>query len=89
MHTNLKIVVKMFDIIKHLDIKKQRDVFVGGGAQCKIIIHSYLSHGTILWSSTYSYYLNYIHICQKKAVRCIFKSSYNSHTDPLFQRVES
>ena len=31
-------------------------------------------------------YLNYIRICQKKAVRCIFKSSYNSHTDPLFQK---
>ena len=36
--------------------------------------------------STYSSYLNSIRICQKKAVRCIFKSSNNSHTDPLFQK---
>ena len=50
------------------------------------LVHSYLSYGTILWGSTYSYYLNSIRICQKKAVRCIFKSSYNSHTDPLFQK---
>ena len=30
----------------------------------------------------------YMYLCQKKAIiiRCIFKSSYNSHTDPLFQK---
>ena len=50
------------------------------------LVHSYLSYGTILWGSTYSSYLNSIRICQKKAVRCISKSSYNSHTDPLFQK---
>ena len=50
------------------------------------LVHSYLSYGIILWGITHSSYLNYICIYQKTAVRCIFKSSYNSHTDPLFQK---
>ncbi len=50
------------------------------------LVHSYLSYGTILWGSTYSSYLNAIRLCQRKAVHCVFKSAYNTHTDPLFKK---
>ncbi len=53
------------------------------------LVHSYLSYGTILWGSTYPSYLNAIRICQRKAVRCVFKSAYNAHTGPFFKKVGS
>ena len=47
--------------------------------------HSYLSHGVILCGGTYSTHLNAIRVSQKKAVCCIYNSTYNAHTHPLFQ----
>ena len=49
------------------------------------LIHSYLSYKIILWGGTYSTHLNGICVCQKKAVRCMYNSTYNAHTHPLFQ----
>ena len=48
------------------------------------LIHPYISYGIVLWGSTYSSYLQKIRICQKKAIRHIYRSAYNAHTDPLF-----
>ena len=48
-------------------------------------IHPYISYGIVLWGSTYSSYLQKIRICQKKAIRHIYRSAYNAHTDPLFK----
>ncbi len=48
------------------------------------LFHSYITYGIVLWGSTYSSYLQQIRICQKKAMRCIHRSAYNAHTDPLF-----
>ncbi len=49
------------------------------------LVHSYISYGIVLWGSTYSSHLQQLRVCQKKAVRCIYKSAYNAHTDPLFR----
>ena len=49
------------------------------------LVHSYLSYGVILWGGTYSTHLNAIRVSQKKALRCIYNSKYNTHTHPLFQ----
>lgn len=49
------------------------------------LVHSYISYGIVLWGSTYSSNLQKIRICQKKALRCIYGSVYNAHTDPLFR----
>ena len=49
------------------------------------LIHPYISYGIVLWGSTYSSYLQKIRICQNKAIRHIYRSAYNAHTDPLFK----
>ena len=43
------------------------------------LIHPYFSYGIVLWGSTYSSYLQKIRICQKKAIRHIYRSAYNAH----------
>ena len=45
-----------------------------------------LTYGIILWGPTYRCHLKQLSILQKKAIRCIHKSYYNAHTEPLFIR---
>lgn len=58
----------------------------------KIIYHSliypYLTYGNLLWGSSHSMHLRRLEILQKKAVRTISKMSYNSHTEPLFKKLQ-
>ena len=50
------------------------------------LVQSYVTYGIILWGKTYETHLNAIKVCQKKAVRCIYKTDYNAHTRPLFEQ---
>src|SRR6218665_1275277 len=48
------------------------------------LIYPYLTYCNMIWSSTYTSRLSHLVILQKKAIRIITKSPYNSHTAPLF-----
>ena len=48
------------------------------------LIHSHLTYGLLLWGGASRTKLNSIFIKQKKALRCVFQQKYNSHTNPLF-----
>ena len=50
------------------------------------MVQPYLTYGIILWGPTYRCHLKQVSILQKKAIRCINKSYYNAHTEPLFIR---
>lgn len=47
----------------------------------------HLEYGITVWGNANSASLEKIEKLQKKAVRCISKAKYNSHTDPLFGRL--
>ena len=49
------------------------------------LFQPYLVYGITLWGSTNKRYLKPIEQLQKKAIRYITKSAYNSHTQPLFR----
>jgi hypothetical protein len=48
-------------------------------------IHSHLIFGIHIWSCTADSNLKQLTIKQKMAVRILYNSSYNSHTEPLFK----
>ena len=48
------------------------------------LILPYLSYNTIIWGACSKYLLERINLLQKRAVRIISKTSYDSHTKPLF-----
>ena len=52
------------------------------------MIYPYLIYGNLIWGGTYSTHLNPLLLLQKRAVRIISKSSYLSHTDPIFSKLE-
>ena len=49
--------------------------------------HSHLLYCPIIYSCTSQGNINRLLIQQKKAIRTITKSSYNTHTEPLFQQL--
>ena len=49
------------------------------------LIHPYFEYCNIAWDSCRSSLLNKLFICQKKAIRLITCSKWNSHTSPLFK----
>jgi len=49
--------------------------------------HSHLLYCPIIYSCTSQGNINRLYIQQKKAIRTITKSSYNAHTEPLFQQL--
>ena len=49
------------------------------------MIHPYLSYGNLTWGCAKQSFLNKTFLLQKRAVRIINKSHYNSHTEPLFK----
>ena len=50
------------------------------------MVQSHLTYGVTLWGPTYLCHLKQLSILQKKAIRCINKAHYNTHTEPLFIR---
>lgn len=52
------------------------------------LIQPYLSYCNFIWSSTYPTHLSTLNILQKKAIRIITKSPFNSHTKPLFANLK-
>ena len=48
------------------------------------LIYPYFTYCNFIWSSTYKIHLKSIQILQKKAIRVITKSPFNSHTGPFF-----
>jgi len=51
------------------------------------LIHPYLNYCNLIWTSTYPTHLDKLQILQKKAIRVITNSSYNSHTKTLFHNL--
>ena len=51
------------------------------------LILPYLSYNTIVWGACSKYLLERINLLQKRAVRIISKTSYDSHTMPLFYKL--
>jgi hypothetical protein len=51
------------------------------------LFHSHLMYGILLWGTTYQKFLHPLEILQKKAIRTITHSPYNSHTSGHFQRL--
>jgi hypothetical protein len=49
------------------------------------LVHSHLIYGIHIWSCTALSNLTSLEKLQKKALRIITKSTYNSHTEPLFK----
>ena len=49
------------------------------------LIESHLTYGITLWGHTYKSHLRQIATQQKKSLRFISNTTYNAHTDPLFE----
>ena len=50
------------------------------------MIHPYITYGILAWGNARKSEVNRTYLLQKRAMRIINKSSYNSHTDPLFKK---
>jgi hypothetical protein len=48
------------------------------------LVYPYLTYCNLIWSSTYISHLRGLQILQKKALRVITKSAFNTHTRPIF-----
>ena len=55
---------------------------------CNSLVQPFLEYGITAWGSAKRKLLGKIEQLQKKAVRCISNSSYNSHTEPLFGKLK-
>jgi len=49
------------------------------------LIHPHISYGILAWGNANASILNPIKLLQKRAIRLVHNSAYNSHTDPLFK----
>jgi len=52
------------------------------------LIKPYLIYCNIIWGNTYTKYLNKVNILQKKIIRIITFSGFNTHTGPLFRKLK-
>ena len=52
------------------------------------VFHCHLLYAVIIWSCSRSGQLNEIFKMQKKAIRIVAGVSYNSHTEPLFKKLQ-
>jgi len=50
------------------------------------MIHPHISYGILAWGNAASKNLNRTTILQKRAIRIINRTAYNSHTEPLFKK---
>jgi hypothetical protein len=51
------------------------------------LIHPYLSYCNIVWAIDKTTFLDKLFVSQKKAIRIITNSKYNTHTEPLFSKL--
>jgi hypothetical protein len=51
------------------------------------LIYPYLAYGNMIWASNYEHRLQRIKILQKRIIRLITGSPYNTHTNPLFKHL--
>ena len=51
------------------------------------LIQPYLTYCIVNWGGTYPSYLQKLHVSQKKIIRIISNSGFNSHTEPLFKEL--
>ena len=49
------------------------------------IVHPHLTYGILAWGNASSSAFHRTTILQKRAIRTIHRSNYNSHTEPLFK----
>ena len=49
------------------------------------LVHPYIEYGILAWGGANSSILRHTVVLQKRAMRYIPNSTYNSHTDPLFK----
>jgi len=52
------------------------------------LVYPHIIYGITLWGNTYNVHLNKIIILQKKIVRVITNSEYNTHSEPLFKMLQ-
>jgi len=52
------------------------------------LIKPYFTYCIIIWGNTYKTYVHKLYIQQKKIIRIIHFSGFNSHTDPLFRKLK-
>ena len=52
------------------------------------LVYPYLTYCNIIWTSTYPTHLRKLQLAQKRAIRIITKSPFNSHTQPLFSTLK-
>jgi hypothetical protein len=50
------------------------------------LVVPYLTYGIVAWGDTNRSLLKRLHILQKKCLRTVANTKYNSHTDPLFKK---
>ena len=53
----------------------------------RALIEPYLTYCVVNWGGTYPSYLNKLSVSQKKIIRIISNSGFNSHTEPLFKKL--
>ena len=53
------------------------------------LILPYIMYGIEVWGSTFGYIMNRVLVCQKRAVRSIFKLPYDAHTSVFFKVINS
>ena len=51
------------------------------------LIHPHLSYGITAWGNAFQVTLKRTTILQKRAIRTICRANYNSHTEPLFKKL--
>ena len=49
------------------------------------LVHSHLTYGLLAWGSANASAINKTALLQKRAMRTVFNTAYNSHTEPLFK----
>ena len=50
------------------------------------LIHPYLNYGCLLWGNTHTTFMHKLEVLQRKAIRTITKSNYNTTSSPLFKK---
>ena len=51
------------------------------------LVYPYLFYSNLVWASTYRTNLIRLEILQKRVIRTIAKTTFDAHTDPIFQNL--
>ena len=52
------------------------------------LFRSFIEYGICAWGRSKSKNIDRINTLQKRAMRCIFNTKYNAHTDPIFHKLQ-